>query len=257
MRSLLVVADLGLAVSLIALTLSALRNRRMPAQMRSWLFFSTASITLLGHTAVDAFGAPPGLEDLSAILELLTVGALGVGLAFLYGADREVMRRLEGEAESDPATGLYNRPTFRAIAQRRLARPDVPRCALAVLDLDGFKQVNDRYGHPQGDRVLQLVAAALRANLRARDVAARYGGDEFVVLFDDCDARAAELVIERIRRSVHSMSEVASSAVTISAGVAGYPEAARDVDGLVAAADEALIVAKRAGKDRVLVAGRS
>ncbi|TMD61884.1 MAG: GGDEF domain-containing protein [Chloroflexi bacterium] len=253
MRALTTTANLALAISLLALTLSTLRSGRMPAELRSWVFFSIGSFTLLVHAALDAFPSPD-LMDVSGLFEAMTLAFFGIGLAFLYGADRERVRRLHGEAERDSGTGLYNRGAFRTLVSTRLAKPTPAGSSLAILDLDGFKRVNDEFGHPRGDQLLELVAAALRANLRSRDLAARYGGDEFIIYFEACNERDAERVVQRIRASVQSVSELAGTAVTMSAGIAGYPIRANDFDGLVRAADEVLIRVKREGKDRVGVA---
>ena len=250
MRALTSTANLALAISLLALTLSTLRSGRMPAELRSWIFFAAASFTLLVHSALDTMSTPE-FADVSSLFETLTLAFFGIGLAFLYGADRERVRRLHGEAERDSATGLYNRAAFRALVASRLGKLSPVPASLAILDLDGFKRVNDEFGHPRGDQLLELVAAALRANLRTHDFAARYGGDEFVVFFDDCSEHDAERVVERIRASVQSVSQLAGTAVTLSAGIAGYPQRAKDFDGLVRAADDVLIRVKREGKDRV------
>ena len=253
MRALTTTANLALAVSLLALTLSTLRSGRMPAELRSWVFFAAASMTLLISSVLDA-SSSPDLMDVSSLFETLTLAFFGIGVAFLYGADRERVRRLHGEAERDSGTGLYNRAAFRAQVKIRLEKRLPAPASLAILDLDGFKRVNDEFGHPRGDQLLELVAAALRANLRSRDLAARYGGDEFVVFFDDCTERDAERVVQRIRASVQTVSELAGTAVTISAGIAAYPGRGDDLDDLVRAADQALIRVKREGKDRVGVA---
>jgi diguanylate cyclase (GGDEF)-like protein len=254
MHSFAVVANLALSISLLALTLSTLRGARMPARMRSWMFFSIASLTLVAHAVLDAFSLPVATE-VGDLFEVATLAFLAVGFALLYGADRERLSRLEGEAERDPNTGLYNRRAFRTIVAKRLARP-LPgaRAAVALLDLDGFKQVNDEHGHPRGDQLLQLVAASLRANLRTQDVAARYGGDEFVVYFEGCGVVDAERVLQRVRTSVASMSAIGGTRITLSAGLAGYPDAARELDALVRIADRALIDGKQLGKDQVKIA---
>ena len=172
MRAFTTTANLALAISLLALTLSTLRSGRMPAELRSWIFFAMASFTLLIHSVLDAFPTRD-LVDLSDLFDSLTLAFFAIGLVFLYGADRERVRRLHGEAERDAATGLYNRSAFHALVSARLEKPSHAPSSLAILDLDGFKRVNDEFGHPRGDQLLQLVAAALRANLRTRDLAAR------------------------------------------------------------------------------------
>jgi diguanylate cyclase (GGDEF)-like protein len=248
------VADLALAISILALTLSTLRTGRRPAHIRSWLFFAAASVTLVVHSTIDA-AAPVTWVDASGLFELLTLAFLAIGFVFLYGADREQLRRVEDEAERDPMTGLYNLRAFRTMARRRIADPSKPdlRCALGIFDLDDFKAVNDTRGHQVGDQVLRLVGMGIRTNMRAGDLAARYGGDEFVLLLGSCDGAEAERIVRRVSDTIQSLT-AGVGAVSISAGIAVYPDCSRDLDGLIRSADGALLQVKRDGKKAVLVA---
>ena len=124
-----------------------------------------------------------------------------------------------------------------------------------MLDVDHFKQVNDSYGHQTGDAVLREVAEALVANTKNFDVAARYGGDEFVVLLPGCSREDAMRVAQRRARS-EIARQVGEAPVTVSAGVATMPDNASDAERLMAAADGALYEAKRTGRDRVAGSGR-
>jgi diguanylate cyclase (GGDEF)-like protein len=169
--------------------------------------------------------------------------------------------RLLGENERlatrDSLTGLANRRLFDESLQREVARArrlSTP-VSLLVLDVDHFKQVNDTYGHQTGDAVLREVADALVANTKNYDVAARYGGDEFVVLLPGCSRVDAMRVAERVRNSIARSIDEAS--VTISAGVATVPDNATDGERLMTAADAALYEAKRTGRDRVAGSGRN
>ena len=125
---------------------------------------------------------------------------------------------------------------------------------MAVVDLDGFKAVNDERGHPAGDEVLGLVATAIRANLRARDLASRYGGDEFVVFLADCPVESALRIMERIRAVVAGVTAASGSTVTASVGLALSADGLADLDSLVRTADRALLSVKRSGKNQLLVA---
>jgi diguanylate cyclase (GGDEF)-like protein len=169
--------------------------------------------------------------------------------------------RLLGENERlatrDSLTGLANRRLFDESLQREVARAqrlDTP-LSLLVLDVDHFKQVNDTYGHQTGDAVLREVSDALVANTKNYDVAARYGGDEFVVLLPGCSRDDAMRVAERVRNGI--ARAVDEAPVTISAGVATVPDNASDAERLLAAADAALYEAKRTGRDRVAGSGRN
>lgn len=262
MEQLLAFGNFAVALAILSLTASTLRSGARPRHIRSWLFFGAASIVLTVHSFVSALGA--SLEQVSQATQLVFTSLLAVGFLFLYGADREEMERLarqkadaEELATRDALTSLYNMRAFRDIAGAAIdeTRGKGGHCAVAILDLDGFKTLNDTQGHPAGDRILQLVATATRANLRAHDIAARYGGDEFVIYMDRCDAAEARRVAHRIRKSFHALSDAVRGGVTLSAGVAAHPEHGPDLATLLAAADQVLLEVKRSGKNDVRSVG--
>ena len=142
------------------------------------------------------------------------------------------------------------------------ARAEGKAVSLIVIDVDHFKLVNDTYGHLQGDDVLVAVAELLRKNLRTSDVAARYAGDEFVVLLPDTSSEAAREVADRICAGIRGHTfflrdRPGSVVVTSSMGLASFPEHAADYDTLFAAADRALYQVKRQGRDGVAIASNS
>jgi diguanylate cyclase (GGDEF)-like protein len=220
--------------------------------MRSWVFFALASLTLVGHSAFGTQGESQA--ETAALLELLTLALFAIGFVLLYGADREQLRSIETRAELDQTTGLLNRQAFRELVAAHLRRPHRGPSAVAVVDLDGFKAVNDSRGHPAGDEVLGLVATAIRANLRAEDLASRYGGDEFVVFLADCPVESALRIMERIRAVVAAVTTASGSTVTASVGLALSVDGTEDLDDLVDTADRALLSVKRSGKDQLLLA---
>jgi diguanylate cyclase (GGDEF)-like protein len=247
-------ADLAIAVSIAALSISALRSGRRPPRMRSWLFFALASTTLVVHSALGTLGA--GQAEAAALFELLTLALFAIGFVLLYGADREHLRNIETRAELDPTTGLLNRRAFRELVGAHLRRRHGSPSAVAVVDLDGFKAVNDSRGHPAGDEILGLVATAIRANLRAEDLASRYGGDEFVVYLADCSVEGALRIMERIRAVVAGVTAASGSTVTASVGLALSVDGEDEIDDLIRTADRALLSVKRSGKDQLLIADR-
>jgi len=158
-------------------------------------------------------------------------------------------------AISDPLTGLHNRRSFQvrlAEEVERTRRSQVP-FTLLLLDLDHFKQVNDRFGHQAGDHALQAVAAVLHRQLRAVDLPARIGGEEFAVLLPDTAGAGALEAAERLRAAIaaHPIPhQHATITVSTSIGVAWCPAHADTGDGLLRVADQALYQAKRGGRNR-------
>jgi diguanylate cyclase (GGDEF)-like protein len=165
---------------------------------------------------------------------------------------------VQTQAITDPLTGLNNRRHFDAALDAEIGRTrrfggDV---GLVMLDLDGLKPVNDRYGHQEGDRVLVELATLLRGLTRDVDQLARYGGDEVAIILPQTDLAGSELLAERIRSGIEGLAvqPVGADAplgLTASFGVAALPETASDRDGLLGAADAALLRAKRDGGNRI------
>jgi diguanylate cyclase (GGDEF)-like protein len=191
--------------------------------------------------------------------ELAQALADGVSLALANMALRE---KLRVTALRDPLTGLNNRRFLEETLPRMVAHAERREASIAVmmLDLDHFKQVNDRHGHGVGDAVLREVGALLTARLRRMDVACRYGGEELLVLLPDCSAedalRRAEQLCEEVR-GLHEGQATPLPRVTTSIGVAVFPEHGAGMEAVIAAADAALYAAKRAGRDRALLAGEA
>ncbi|HSR65652.1 MAG TPA: sensor domain-containing diguanylate cyclase, partial [Xanthomonadaceae bacterium] len=169
-------------------------------------------------------------------------------------------RQLEYLAAHDPLTGLPNRYRFQAELDAALASArERGECfALLYLDLDGFKAANDTCGHEGGDRLLLDVAQRLRASLRQGDAVARLGGDEFVVLVRACrDADAARAIADKLRLTLGRPYQLGGHRFDISAsiGLAMYPDDGDSADALLRHGDRAMYAAKRAGGDRLSLAG--
>jgi len=163
----------------------------------------------------------------------------------------------EIRAATDGLTGLPNKRAVADALKRTFAQATMRKAPLALLllDLDHFKQVNDQYGHAAGDQVLASVGAALRSVVRARDFAGRNGGEEFAVLLPDTEIAAALEIAERVRATIAEITLPGTDVpVTVSVGVAGFPDHASTLERLDRLADAALYVAKRQGRNRVELA---
>ena len=161
-------------------------------------------------------------------------------------------------ATFDSLTGVHLREYFfrRLEEEHARARRYAGAFSILMLDLDGFKEINDRQGHLAGDRYLRALGAAIKSRLRGADLACRYGGDEFCILLPETDLGGARPIAERIRQAVaHLVVETEGTPLrtTISIGIASFPEHdAGELKGLLLRADQALYQAKRAGRDRVV-----
>jgi diguanylate cyclase (GGDEF)-like protein len=178
--------------------------------------------------------------------------------AYLTARLRDRERRLRDLAWTDPLTGVSNRRRFLELfaVEFERAKRYGEELSCVMLDLDHFKGVNDRYGHLVGDRVLVAAADAFRSSLRAADVIARWGGEEFAVLLPHTDLAGAQAVAERCRRALEDVVVQAGAArvgITVSVGVAGFPDARLDgPDALMRSADDALYQAKSSGRNCVV-----
>lgn len=185
---------------------------------------------------------------------MVAASAAAIVIVILVEHNDRLLERLAGEARLDPLTGLLNRRGFeeRAALELARARSEGAHVALATLDVDSLKRVNDAWGHDVGDRVLARTGSLLAAESRDIDVVARLGGDEFVVLLPGGDAADAKAFAERLRRALAVKDASGLPDVHVSIGV----DAALAPVGIRAMrerADSALYRVKRAGGDRTLV----
>jgi len=197
----------------------------------------------------------------SAILAHVIAILMSLGFLLMHRERYEL--QIEHLAMTDPLTGIYNRRTLYELGEREIdrARRAGSMVSLVLLDIDYFKQVNDTHGHVAGDVVLRRFVEVVRGCLRKSDLLTRFGGEEFCIILAGEEEGAAWCVAERIRAAVEANPfRVAGESlhVTSSAGVATLPPGGdRGLPWLVGAADEALYAAKRAGRNRVAVAGVS
>jgi len=176
----------------------------------------------------------------------------------MFSADiRYGLQQAKLLAETDELTGLFNTRGFAIAANRlfgqaqRYGRP----ASVLMIDCDNLKTVNDTYGHDAGSRLLRQIANAVQVELRATDVPARYGGDEFIVLLPETPPKGAGDVAERIRLAIGARPVAINGQnifASVSIGFACYPEDGRTLDALAARADRALYRAKQEGRNKVV-----
>lgn len=187
---------------------------------------------------------------------------LAAGTAIYFLLDyllkaNQLFIQLQQQATTDHLTGLHNHRRFDVIFNEQITgvAERGEQLSLLLLDIDFFKKVNDTYGHPAGDAVLQELGKLLKTNTRSFDAVSRNGGEEFSVLMPDCSAERALEIAERIRKKVehHSFSYQKGPRIplTVSIGVATYPLHVENPADLIARADEGLYKAKRTGRNRV------
>lgn len=176
-------------------------------------------------------------------------------------ANLRLRETLHQQSVRDPLTGLYNRRYLEETMVREEARAKRMRSTLGVilLDVDYFKQFNDTYGHGAGDKVLQAVGRLLKSRVRAEDVVCRYGGEEFMVVMPGASLETVQSRAETLRREAAHLAleglNPLQTPITLSAGIAVFPDHGDGWETVIAAADAALYRAKHAGRDRVIVAG--
>lgn len=205
--------------------------------------------------AGDLMTLPYGAKLLAQIAPMLLVAYI----TSMLSADlRQAYSHVKHLSETDELTGVLNMRAFATIAERvaqqagRYARP----FSVLMIDSDSLKQVNDTLGHETGNRLLQQTVECIQGRLRQTDLVARYGGDEFVALLPETPCNGAAGVAERIRKSIETIALASREhkvSVTVSIGVACYPNHGVDFESVLEKADQAMYASKSAGKNRVTV----
>ncbi len=223
--------------------------------------FVLAAIASLGYVAAALAapgGYPPSAETIATVGINLTALILLAYVAMVVAREQRRSRDAAIRLSTiDSLTGLFNRAFFFAVVEREIARSarSGRGFCLLMMDLDGLKAVNDRWGHFYGDRVLRGVGDVIRGGVRRIDTPARYGGDEFVVLLPETDPTGAFVLAEKIRQGVAELSVDASGIeirTSLSIGAVAYPDDGQTADELMISADQAMYASKRQGKNRVI-----
>ena len=268
------VSFVGLVIGLQAVwaLLAALSHRHATVGRGQWLLVAgllleavvlgvRALVAISTHSEATNILQSSALQTLTFLATFSVVLVSSVGFVFMSRDRADENNRVL--AALDPLTGVANRRSLIAALDRDMARAQRMRepMALMMVDIDHFKDVNDRYGHPAGDRVLCSVVNVLRQRVRAQDLVGRYGGEEFMVLLPDTGLTGAQQLARALCKAVEESRCPADGvpgpgiAVTVSIGVfGGRLESGDSWDMLIAAADRALYQAKNNGRNRVEVA---
>jgi diguanylate cyclase (GGDEF)-like protein len=199
---------------------------------------------------------------LTHILELFPYMLIAHLGAMLAGETEGARQEVERLSLTDDVTGINNMRNFFMLAdvQEKLAKRYIRPFAICMIDADGLKKINDKHGHFAGTELIRQVAAMITRNIRSSDICARYGGDEFVILFNEAAKQDVVVAVERIVTGMAAEPfpfEGTLLASTLSAGLASYPEDGDDVKTVMAKADEAMYFSKRTGKNRMTVYNES
>jgi diguanylate cyclase (GGDEF)-like protein len=195
---------------------------------------------------------------LSHILELFPFMLIAHLGAMLAGEAESARQEVERMSLTDDVTGINNMRNFFMLAdvQKKMAERYQRRFAICMIDADGLKKINDQHGHFAGTELIRQVANMIVSNIRASDICARYGGDEFVIMFNETGKHDVAAAVERIVTGMATTPfpfDGGMLSTTLSAGLAGYPEDGLDVKTVMANADEAMYMSKRTGKNRLTI----
>ncbi|MSN25371.1 MAG: diguanylate cyclase [Geobacter sp.] len=195
------------------------------------------------------------LTHILEVFPFMLIAHLG---AMLAGESESARQEVERLSLTDEVTGLNNMRNFLLLSdiQEKLAKRYVRPYSICMIDADNLKKVNDKHGHLAGTLLIQKVAQMISTNIRSCDICARYGGDEFVIMFNETGKHDVVGAVERIVNGMSSTPfdfDGVTIRTTLSAGLAGYPEDGEDVRTVMANADQAMYISKRSGKNRLTV----
>lgn len=235
----------------------------LPVITSSLALSKTSTLLLVGVIAscFIALGNDTGyalsLSAIGGIAAQLTPVLLVAYITTMFSADiRYGLSKAKLLSETDELTGLFNLRGFTIATSRifgQALRYERPACVL-MIDSDDLKPINDKHGHQTGNHLLQKIARSINNELRHTDIAARYGGDEFIVLLPETPLKGALDVAERIRSAIADTvfeGDNGRFKSTVSIGAAAYPEHGRTLDAIIARADQAMYHAKKSGRNRI------
>ena len=221
-----------------------------------------ASLAIVSYTLLAAAQSPAFWTEASGhfikLFPFILIAHVG---ALLSGEAESARAEVERLSLTDDLTELNNMRSFEALAlqQEKVAKRYNSSFAICMLDADNLKQINDRHGHLAGTELIKWTAEIIRNNIRKSDIAARFGGDEFIIMYNDHDKEKIRPAVERIVRAMGARPFCYEGELidcTLSAGIASYPEDGPDLRTVVKRADLAMYLSKRLGKNRVSLAGQ-
>lgn len=229
-----------------------------PIMLSAWFFFEAGAAVSVIFSAMILMQV--SIDNRDPVLVAVTVFALlGLGLGWARRQQNIAYRRVLRSSLTDPLTGLYNYGFLLGAIDRELHRVNRygGTVTMILLDVDHFKSFNDRYGHQAGNEALKAIGAVLKREKRQSDIAARFGGEEFAMLIP-ADEESGMETGDRLRQSISRIQvpvgRSETACVTVSIGVANYPQSARSKEELMTKVDQLLYESKRNGRDQVSVA---
>lgn len=260
LRLLLITATNATLFVLCALAVYRLTTKRFPEWFTCVLFLFTGSVSLTRFVA--ALIQPAGNDSLNDVsflqhvyLGTFSFSMVALSVGFILMVNQQLHTMLEYAASHDEMTGARRRSAFLDQLERELQGARRGRhTSLLMIDIDDFKEINDRLGHIAGDQVIVDYARKAMHELRCADLFGRYGGEEFVVLLPDTSVEQACVIANRLRLATGQSTTADMPSYTVSVGVATAVDGNESSMNLIARADEALYAAKRAGKDRLAIA---
>lgn len=250
----------GMASIFVTAISCGLINRYTRGKWRKWTVMTLASLAVSTTMFVILFGPTAILTELVPYFWGFTIltGYLSHSLVLYLKKTGDLFRQLEEYSRTDYLTGLNNVRQFNYKLHEHVERAHLygERLSLIMLDIDFFKKVNDTYGHKAGDEILSMISYIFENCCRSYDTVSRNGGEEFTVLLPDCPYETALQIGERIRKKVEfhrfPLTDGRFVSITVSAGVATFPDCVQDPEDLLQMADEALYRAKQSGRNRVV-----
>lgn len=229
-----------------------------PASWKQAAFFVLFTVANYAVAIAITPAAPAVQENQSYSYFVILAGTLvtaGTLLSYLRLRMERLMRKLTDAARTDPLTGLPNRVAVQEVLAREIerAKPDSRPVSVLVLDTDRFKSFNDRHGVEGGDRILNDLGTLLEGSARLPDTVARTSGGEFALVLPETNKHSAFILAEELLTKIRDSVGNAREKITVSAGVASYPEHGERVGELLGAADEAMRAAKALGRDRAVL----